>query len=332
MICGGEAFRTVLTDARDLIWRKPGAFTIQTCAGCGLTMTRPRPATESLGFFYDSAYSGDGDDLMKSFQTESRGGQLIFQYRLRVLNRIRALGPADHLLDVGCSYGGFLRVARVASGCAVSGIDLDEGSIAEAVDADQTDYRVGELIDGVFPAESFSVVTFYESLEHHARPVEALATAHRMLAPGGLCVVEVPNFDGFWRRVFRTFWLPLMVPQHLVHFTPRTLRGALEAAGFSCIEHQQTMFFPLEGVASLGMLISRLTRSPPLGAKPSWRTPFDLLVFLLLLVLYVIFGIPSQALLHGLGISGHHVAVARKEAAPRSDSGAELGDRQNDSE
>lgn len=316
-LCGGTAYRTVLEGARDAIWRKPGVFRLQRCAGCGLVATRPRPTPEALSFYYEGTYSGEGEDAMRRFQTESRLGRLISRYRLRVIEKVRRLGPDDRLLDVGCSYGGFLRVAREDRGCATAGIDMDEGSIADAVDRDVTEYRTGRLVDADFAPESFTAITFFESLEHHSEPIAALKKAHALLAPGGLIAVEVPNWGGLWRRVFRTAWLPLLIPQHLFHFTPKTLAAALREAGFERVERQQTMFYPLEGTASLGIWLARLLKSPPMGAPPSWRTPFDVLVGLALVALYLVFEWPSQALLRLTGHAGHQMAIARK--AERAD-------------
>lgn len=309
-LCGGTAYTTVLRGARDWVWRKPGEFQVQRCEGCQLVATRPRPADEALGFYYDNTYSGEAQKGMRRFQTESWLGRRLNLTRLKILSKIKRLGADDHLLDVGCSYGGFLREAR-RSGCRTSGLDLDAGSIEQAVDRDQTDYRIGTLATAGYAPGSFTVITFLESLEHHTDPIAALRAAHAALTPGGVCVVEVPNFAGFWRKVFRTAWLPLLIPQHLFHFTPATLKNALKAAGLEPVHHQ-TIFAPLEGVASLGLWLARILRSPPLGAKPSWRTPLDLIVFLVLLALYLVTEIPSQALLTLLGQSGHQVAIARK--------------------
>ncbi|MCA9541057.1 MAG: class I SAM-dependent methyltransferase [Myxococcales bacterium] len=313
-ICGGTDFSTVLRGARDWIWRKPGVFQLQRCAGCGLVATRPRPRPDALGFYYEGTYSGEGQDAMRRFQTESGLGRLISRYRLAVLGRVRRLKADDRLLDVGCSYGGFLRVARAQSGCATAGVDMDAGSIEQAVDRETTEYRTGSLLDAAFPDGAFTAITFLESLEHHDAPIAALREAHRLLAPGGVCLVEVPNFGGLWRRVFRTAWLPLLIPQHLFHFTPKTLRRAFEAAGFSQVVHQQTMFYPLEGVASLAIWLARITKAPPAGSPPSWRTPFDLVMLLGIAALWLVFEIPSQALLRLTGHAGHQVAIAvRKE-------------------
>lgn len=311
-VCGHEDYDVLLRDVCDRIWHKPGVFNVARCRQCQLVATRPRPTAESLSFYYEDTYSGESEDGMNHFQTESWVGRLISRYRLWVIEKVRKIDRDDRILDVGCSYGGFLRMVRTTRGASTSGIDADAGSIAAAVDPEETDYRVGFLTDADYPRESFSLVTFFESLEHHTEPVEALRTAHDLLEPGGYCVVEVPNFAGAWRHIFRSSWLPLLIPQHVFHFTPKTLRQTFKAAGFSDVVHLQTMFYPLEGVASLGIWLARLLRTPPPGSPPTWRTPFDLLVLLLLIILYVLVEIPSQALLNLFGMSGHQLAIAQR--------------------
>ena len=311
-LCGNDTYQPVIDQGQDLIWRKPGQFDVQRCTQCGLVATRPRPTADSLTLYYEDTYSGESNDGMKHFQTQSAIGRWIAQYRTNTIRKVREIHDGDHILDVGCSYGGFLEYARTTYGCRTSGIDADAGSIADAVSPEHTDYQVGFLETAGLPPKAYSIVTFFESLEHHANPVAALTEAHRILEPGGLCVVEVPNFGGFWRRVFGRFWLPLLLPQHLYHFTPKTLEASLKAAGFSEIRHHQTMFYPLEGIASLGLALGALLRSPPPGSPVSWRTPFDLLILLVLVILYPLFEIPSQALLRATGGAGHQLIVGQK--------------------
>ncbi len=309
-VCGKSEYSTVLEGARDFIWRKPGQFTVARCLSCGLVATRPRPTEDALAFYYEGTYSGGDEASMEAYQKDSWFGRLISAYRMRVMAKVRPLNKRDRLLDVGCSYGGFLQAAHQASGCQTIGIDYDEGSIKRAMNPDTTAYHVGHLVDAGFDPGQFTVVTFFESLEHHTEPVDALREAHRILSPGGICVVEVPDFNGLWRRVFGIHWLPMLMPQHLFHFTPKTLKKAFEAAGFEQVVHQQSMFYPLEGVASLGIWLGKVLRSPPWGTPPSWRTPFDILTFLLLVLLYPLIEIPSQAILRILGLTGHQMAIA----------------------
>ncbi|MEZ4467561.1 MAG: hypothetical protein R3F43_24740 [bacterium] len=277
--------------------------------------TRPRPADDALGFYYDNAYSGEAEAGMRHFQTESGLGRLINRYRLAVLERVRKLAPADRLLDVGCSYGGFLRLVRQRTGARTSGLDLDAGSIAQAVDAEQTDYRVGLLTEaGYAPAASPSSRFWSRWSTTPIRWPPCAPPARPW--PGRPLPGRGAQLRGLWRRVFRTCWLPLLIPQHLYHFTPKTLAAAFKAAGFGPVARHQTMFFPLEGVASLWIWLARVLRMPPVGSKPTWRTPFDVLLFLATLPLYLVLEIPSQALLRLVGLAGHQLAIARRDDAP----------------
>jgi SAM-dependent methyltransferase len=312
-VCSHSQFETVLSDLSDHIWHKPGLFNIGQCQNCKLVMTRPRPTAESLAFYYDNTYSGEDQAGMAGFH---QGGimRLISRYRIRAMEKVRRVRSEDFVLDVGCSYGGFLTAIAQNRGCAGVGIDLDEGAIEQAAQSHSLEFKVSEITTLDTSLGQYEWVTFWESLEHHVQPVEALAKAHALLKDDGLCCVEVPNFGGFWRRVFGRYWLPLLMPQHLFHFTPDSLVQTGKAAGFKLCHHQ-TMFYPLEGVASLGIALARLLKSPPPGSPLSWRTPFDILIFLCLVVLYFVAEIPSQFVLNLMGQSGHQFAVFQKMPA-----------------
>lgn len=314
-LCGGSSFSPALDGVEDLVWRKPGSFTLARCAACGLVMTRPRPDPEALAWYYQDAYSGESEPAKNKREgARSPIARLLNGYRLHVVSKARPVSEADHVLDVGCSYGGFLWLARERTGCRASGVELDAGSVNEALEPEHIDYHQGTLLSAGLPEGAFTVVTFLECLEHDPTPVESLREAHRVLAPGGVVAVEVPNFEGLWRVIFGRYWLPLLIPQHLVHFTPLTLRRAMEQAGFEVV-HRQTMFFPLEGVASFALWLGKLFRVPPPGSPPSWRTPFDLGLVLLVALLYFLVEIPSQLALWAIGRTGHVMLIGRKPGA-----------------
>ena len=318
-ICSHSQFETILTGLTDQIWRKPGHFDIGQCTQCGLVMTRPRPTAESLAFYYDNTYSGEKQAGMSDFH---KGGvmRLISKYRIYVMEKARDIHSDDVVLDVGCSYGGFLSTLNAEKGCTGLGIDLDEGAIRQSIEDPSLHFEVNEISSFDSEPARFNWITFWESLEHHIDPVEALKSAHTLLKPDGLCCIEVPNFDGFWRRVFGRYWLPLLMPQHLFHFNKKSLTDVAKSAGFKLCHHQ-TMFYPLEGVASFGIALSNLLKSPPPGSPPSWRTPFDIMIFLALVVLYFVIEIPSQFILNLMGLTGHQFAVFQKlpvELPPQS--------------
>lgn len=310
-VCGGTAFAPLIDPARDRLTRKAGTFAVQACKGCNLVLTLPRPTPESLGYYYEGTYSGAGSRRARALQT-SVLARLASRYRLREVQRVRQLQPGDCLLDVGCGYGGFLWEAAQATGCEASGVEQDAGCVAGALGNGSIRYHVGTLDGAWFPPESQDVVTFFESLEHHADPLAALKVAYAVLKPGGTCVVEVPNFNGAWRRLFGSWWLPLLVPQHLVHFTPVTLRAALVAAGFATVHPGRSMFYPTESTASLGLWLNDKLGRPIRGFRLRWRRPDGAVLLLALLVWWLLVELPTQAMLMLSGRTGHQLMTAVK--------------------
>jgi SAM-dependent methyltransferase len=307
LVCGASNFEMELDGVTDLVWKKPGVFAIQRCASCGLVMTRPRPTPASLGFYYAGAYSG-GDAVDMAGFYEGPLGRALNHYRVITIEKVRKLLPSDRVLDVGCSQGFFLQVARERTGCQTAGIDLDEGSIAAGLARGRAELlQVGTLETVSVPPESQDVVTFYQCLEHDPDPVATLRRARAALRPGGLVVVEVPNWNTPWRMILGRRWMPLLIPQHLVHFGPTTLNQALSAAGLEPIHHQ-TMLFPIELVTSLGLWFEALLPAKTSGLG---KVLHAVLRFVLLLVFWTI-EVPAAFWMRVFRCAGHQTAIARK--------------------
>jgi SAM-dependent methyltransferase len=318
-LCGAEDFDVQIPTVRDEITGRPGTFHISRCRSCGFVMTRPRPTPEGLGFYYEGAYSSGEDQPgeidMRGFYT-SNAGQLLNKLRTATIEKVRMPTGEDRVLDVGCSQGFFLQAARERWGATTTGIDLDAGSVAQAVDPDQCDYQVGRLPDAEFGEDAFSIITFFQCLEHESDPVGALRAAHDVLEPGGLCLVEVPNWRSPWRAVFGRYWMPLLIPQHLSHFDPTSLRRAMTEAGFEVV-HWQGMVMPVSWTASLGIVLYRLFGVPP--GVPTERTLgrriLDRLIGWVMLLTWLTWDVPTQIVLRLTGFSCHQAIVGRKRAA-----------------
>ncbi len=316
VLCGGEGFHSLLEGLSDVIWARPGSFALARCEGCGLVATRPRPADADLGFYYEGAYSGAGAALDMGGFYAGPVGRLLNAYRRVTIEKQRPLTAEDRVLEVGCSQGYFLQALRQDRGCQTAGIDLDAGSIAAAVDPEACDYAVARVADAPFDAESFSLVCFYECLEHETDPVGALRAAARLLAPGGLCVVEVPDFGSPLRALFGRSWLPLLVPQHISHFDRASLAATFRAAGLEVV-HAQSMLFPGELCGSLAIAVVRALDLKPLpdAEKGAGRRIFEGIFGLWLLLLFGLVDVPVQLFLRLIQRSGHQTLIGRKSGA-----------------
>jgi SAM-dependent methyltransferase len=69
-------------------------------------------------------------------------------------------------------------------------------------------------------------------IEHLHDPLTMLLECRRVLKPGGTLVIATPNSASLGHRTFKSDWVSLDPPRHLVLFDPPTMRRLLDEAGF----------------------------------------------------------------------------------------------------
>ena len=144
--------------------------------------------------------------------------------------------PGARLLDVGCAGGAFLVAAR-DYGFAVTGVEPSHWLAESGRTQYGLDIRQGILRPGLFPAESFDVVTLWDVIEHVTQPAEVLGTIHRLLKPEGLLLVNYPDFGSWMARLLGQRW-PFLLSVHLLYYTRTTIVRQLQKAGFTPVRIQ----------------------------------------------------------------------------------------------
>jgi len=190
------------------------------CARCGAATTDPWPLEEQLAGAYGTWYRPDGGRF------GSLGDALLRRSRGRQAGRIDRVAPPGPVLDVGAGEGVLVDALHRRGRDAV-------GLERESRPPDIRDEPMEE-IDGEWAA-----IVFWHSLEHLPSPYDAVQEARRLLSPGGVVAIAVPNGGSVQARVFGDRWLHLDPPLHLVHLTEPALLAGLERAGFvvECISH-----------------------------------------------------------------------------------------------
>lgn len=168
----------------------------------------------------------------------------------RVLTRLQGLlGAGRRLLDVGCAHGWFVLAAQRA-GFEAQGIDPDAHAIAHAR-ALGANARQGDFPDDVSGSACFDALTFNDVFEHLSAPRVVLAHCKRLLAPGGVLVLNLPSRHGLLYRLAeglaafgarapleRLYQLPFPSP-HLYYFGEAGIAALAHAGGLHVLARER---------------------------------------------------------------------------------------------
>jgi len=151
---------------------------------------------------------------------------------LKVIEKYRQ--PPGKILDYGCGSGHFLRTAQ-ERGWQVFGIEPMPGHALFAKSLTQGKIINDTLRDDTFEPGFFDVITAFQVFEHLCDPKSALEKLVHILKPGGIILLEVPDFDTWSVKILKKRHRHF-VHDHLVFFTPKTLRNFFERSGISVLE------------------------------------------------------------------------------------------------
>lgn len=220
-------------DESQPVW--PGAaasgFSLRRCTSCGLAYTDPQLTAEEIAPYYSQAYYGAGNlRFNRLFET------LVGWFRRRRASVLRKLHPQPGaVLDIGCGRGHFLKSLR-QQGWTCTGTELTETAGRHARDTLSLDVRIGPFDGALFPDASFDAVYLWHVLEHIPNTAAALAEVRRLLRPGGLLVIAVPNLESWQAGLSRYRWFHLDLPRHYLHFSASWLTKTLTGLGFRIVE------------------------------------------------------------------------------------------------
>ena len=185
----------------------------------------PIPDPESLHRLYD-------DPLY--FQGRSDPSAAAWCNRARSILHELPFRP-DSLLDFGTGEGHLVHAFRTL-GIDAEGVEPSLGGRAAA--ARHHGLAIWEDVPASL-ALPFSTVTLIHSLEHVPDPLATLSELRNILMPQGAIYIEVPHANSVDMLFSAQRTTILDLPFHLHHFTPKTLRCLLGAAGYTRVRVQR---------------------------------------------------------------------------------------------
>lgn len=189
------------------------------CTECGFVFLHPAPSPEELARLYQ-------EEAGATFH-HGAGIALSYEKRLEARLRLRLVGSAlsrasgKTALEIGCGAGYLLESLR-RKGWTVAGTEMSEDYVRFARETLSLDVSRDR------PLRKFGAVLLFDVLSHVPDPAAELRKCLLNLRPGGVLALETGNAA----EVPPARFGPLGAPEHLWHFSERTLRALLERAGF----------------------------------------------------------------------------------------------------
>lgn len=244
-ICGEPntfktGYKPIIVDGRP--------FEIRFCTRCFLGKTDPIISEKELTAFY-SGPDYRTDDLKRFiWPFES----FADKFAKAKADKVEAANSGKGtLLDIGCGKAEFISEMK-SRGWKATGIDIDPRAEAFGKAKGQ-DVRRCSLEDTSYPDNYFDVITLWNVLEHLRRPDWTMKECARILKPGGLLVVSVPNTESVQSRSMLRSWFQLDPPIHLFHYSQTNLRRFIGDIGFDVknVRHFSLEFAPLSYMQSI---------------------------------------------------------------------------------
>jgi len=121
--------------------------------------------------------------------------------------------PKGDLLEVGCSTGIMLKVAR-QRGWQVHGVEINSSAAAIAAESlGVSTITDKELSDELFPGKLFSLIALFDVIEHIPEPIAFMNAIKKKLAPNGIVLFVTPDIKSLSFNLLKSKW-PHLMPEH----------------------------------------------------------------------------------------------------------------------
>lgn len=250
-LCGASG-SIIYHDLPDRLFGSLGAWNLKRCnnSSCGLVWLDPMPLEEDIHKAYQHYYTHDlaastvnhapvwkrSINFLMGKIYSSLIGMTPLQRERSAIDRmyLEDLVPG-RLLELGCGDGS--RLAKFSAlGWTVEGQEVDPRSAANVSSKQRIKVHLGSLETLGLPEKSYDAIVMNHVIEHIHDPLKLLVECCRLLKPGGVCVASTPNMNGLGHQFFKSFWIGLDPPRHLLLFSKINLQRLGEHAGFGKCE------------------------------------------------------------------------------------------------
>ena len=206
----------------------PKTMKWRSCSGCNHVFTEGYYTEEMLGIVFSDTQANQrvGHDLEGQRKVSAR-----------IVERVAGRAGIGDWLDVGFGNAALLFTAT-EWGFTPVGVDLRKDNV-ETLRKLGMEAHCVPIEDMEGGAGRYSVISMADVLEHMPYPKAGLKAAHRLLRPGGVLFVSMPNMDSMvWRALDASgsnpYWGEI---EHYHNFTRQRLYALLDEHGFSPVHY-----------------------------------------------------------------------------------------------
>jgi 2-polyprenyl-3-methyl-5-hydroxy-6-metoxy-1,4-benzoquinol methylase len=228
-LCSSEKIALLFRGTDHFISKE--VFPVFRCGSCNFIFTQDYPDENEIGHYYESEEYISHSDTTKGFSNKlyriARG--IMLQSKKSLVLKSTGLNKGS-ILDIGSGTGYFASLMK-ESGWKVKGIEINEK--AREFSASRFNLDVSSPSDlSSLASESLDCVTLWHVLEHFHDPYKYISEINRVLKPGSVCIIALPNSSSYDSKYYKAYWAAWDVPRHLWHFNPSTFKMFSEKAGF----------------------------------------------------------------------------------------------------
>jgi len=167
--------------------------------------------------------------------SQKRHEQRITQILQNARSRLPKQADSVMFLDVGCSSGSVLQVAKQC-GFNTHGVEPAPKAAETARQIEGAKVFKGFLHEAAYPDNHFDIITLFEVIEHLTDPIALIKEIGRILKPGGLLLIGTGNAGSWTVKALGNKWEYFDIKRHGGHisfFTPKSMALLAEKSGLS---------------------------------------------------------------------------------------------------
>lgn len=208
-------------------YRKINSYNLLKCLECGLVHTHiPRRTNLSKVNidYYNSTYVDSYSHREKKYIKRFKKNILWLRKYKNIVNA--------KFLDIGCGAGALLSIVKKDYSSNIYGIDANAYLVKLCKKRKLGIIKKASMDRLPFENDMFDCITCFDVLEHSLKFKRNMLEIKRVLRANGVLILQSPNHESLMRYACGDLWDWWSPPDHLIHFSRKTLCAALSDYGF----------------------------------------------------------------------------------------------------